>query len=57
MDPGSGKGFGAGSDARVLGGHLRSKLPAWSIALLFKKKQKYALVIKMGQKHGNMIAR
>lgn len=52
MDPGGGGGSGLCPDARFLCGHFRRKLPDWSIALLFKKKQKYAWVIKIGQIYG-----
>ena len=51
------RGFGAVPDARRACGQIRSILPDACIALLFKKKQKYALVIKKGQKYGNIIAR
>ena len=55
MDPGGEGGSGLCPDARVLGGHLRSKLPAWSIALLFEKGAKLQLVIKKGQKYRTIL--
>ena len=54
MDLGGGGGSGLCSDAIVLGGHIRRKLPAWNIALLFKKGAKLGMVIKMGQKNGTI---
>lgn len=57
MNPDGKGGSGLCPDARVPTGQIRSILPVRRIALLFKKGAKLQLVIKMGQKYGNMIAR
>lgn len=46
MDLGGEGGSGLCSDAIVLGGHFRRKLPAWNIALLLKKGAKLGMGYK-----------